>query len=200
MAFLLALGLGFWINSRPAEPSIAGSGSPMEETAVPAVPGDKSGEEAETQRAKPDAVAVAPGAALPADDRLPVSSGSEDFAVIDSAGYSTNLESYRGSVLLFGVWSSEHPEAAANLQKVYLTFGANDKLRVLGVAAQRQERPDGFTFPVVFNHGSRLLDVPEGEYMLVDAAGKPVFRGSLVGPSDSVQSQLKSQLGRLGVQ
>src|SRR5262245_8046014 len=102
--------------------------------------------------AKPDATPpVAPR--KPAAETL-VPANAPQFGVIDPAGYSTTLADYRGYNLLLGVWSSDRPQAAMALERVYRTFGSNTRVRILGVSRSRQNRLAGTTFPMVFNNGS----------------------------------------------
>ena len=105
VAFILAFAL--WIRQDIAPPQVVQLNPPLVEqksdsTPTPEVklPGPP-----EVTRAKPK---PEPQTSIPSQQPAPDSSvppGAPVFVVIDPAGYSTTLESYRGSVLLFGVWS-----------------------------------------------------------------------------------------------
>jgi hypothetical protein len=120
-----------------------------------------------------------------------------DFALVDAGGYTTNLESYRDRVLLFGVVSPEQKAAVANLEQLYEAFGSNPKVRILAVARHRDDKFGGTKFPLFFNNGSKLLGAQEGEFILVDPAGKTKLEGSL---SDSRNvARIRSEFGQLGI-
>jgi len=161
-------------------------------------PGVKEPSTAPVTRLKPDEPQRSVSTP-PTTPDVPVPRGAPAFVVIDPAGYSTTLESYRGSVLLFGVWSADRPEAAHNIDRMYQTFGANPKVRVMGVSNRRQERLAGTSFPVVFNNGSRLLGAGDAQFVLVDPAGNVRLRGSLVGNGDAILTKVKGQLDQLGI-
>ena len=112
----------------------------------------------------------------------------------DPAGYSRTLADYRGYTLLIGVWSSNQPNSAANLERLYKTFGSNPKLRLIGVTNERQAKPANTTFPVLYNQGSRLLDAKEGDFVLVNSTGSILLRGSLKEDSGSLEKSLRAAL------
>ena len=86
-------------------------------------------------RAKPDAPdPKAPG--IKPGPEPAITDNSPAFLVTDPAGYSTNLEDYRGRVLLIGVWSADQPEAAQNIQRLYQAFGNRE-----GSAHSRSHQP-----------------------------------------------------------
>ena len=119
-----------------------------------------------------------------------------DFAIADAAGYTTTLETYRGHVFLFGVVSPEQKVALVNLQKLFDTFRPNPGIRILGVSRRREDTIVGVTVPMYFNHGSKLLGVGDGQFLLMDAAGKTRLGGSR---SDAVDvAKLRNQLEQLG--
>ena len=120
-----------------------------------------------------------------------------DFAITDAAGYPRTLETYRGRVVLFGVLSPEQKAAVSNLQQVYDDFGSNPGIRVFAVARRREDKLNSATLPTHFNNGSKLLGVQEGQFLLIDAAGKTRLEGSLA-DSASV-ARIKSQLAQLGI-
>lgn len=121
----------------------------------------------------------------------PVGADSPDFLVIDPAGYSRNLDYYRGHVLLIGVWSTDQPASSAALQRLYKTFGANTKLRLIGVTNERQAKAPKTTFPVVYNQGSKLFGAQPGEFVLIDEGGNLKLRGSLVSDFDALVKALR---------
>jgi hypothetical protein len=120
-----------------------------------------------------------------------------DFAIMDAAGYNRTLEFYRGRIVLFGVLSPEQKAAVSNLQQIYDDFGSNPGVRVFAVARRREDKLNSATLPTHFNNGSKLLGVREGQFLLIDAAGKTRLEGSLA-DSASV-GRIRSQLGQLGV-
>ena len=150
--------------------------------------------EQEIQRLRPQP--PSPGSTLPQPGlNVPVDRDAPDFAVVDDIGVITTLESYRGWVLLVGRVSGDQKDAIANLQDLYDTLGSNPSLRVLGVA-ERNNKPEA-TFPVVFNRGSRLLGMKEGQFALIGTVGKTQLQGSL---SDTATvANLRAQLGALGI-
>lgn len=153
--------------------------------------------ETPVQRAKPDAPdpkspGIKPGPEPPVTDISPA------FLVTDPAGYSTNLEDYRGRVLFIGVWSADQPEAAQNIQKLYQAFGNRKEVRILGVTSRNQERPAGMTFPMVFNNGSRLLDIRSSGFAVVDKEGNVQMRGSLVVDPNVLTPKIRAKLDELG--
>jgi len=148
-------------------------------------------------RAKPDAPdpklsGIKPGPEPPITDISP------PFLVTDPAGYSTNLEDYRGRVVFIGVWSADQPEAAQNIQKLYQAFGSRKEVRILGVTSRNQERPGGMTFPMVFNNGSRLLDIRSSDFAVVDKEGNVQMRGSLVVDPNVLTAKIRAKLDELG--
>jgi len=144
------------------------------------------------ERAKP-ADHAEKGSATPGPE-TPVRDNAPAFMVIDAAGYATTLENYRGYALLFGVVSSERPETAAALERLYRTFSGNVKMRILGVSRRRENKPSGTTFPFVFNNGSRLLDAADGEVLLVGPDGDVRFEGSLLSDPDELAGQIKAHM------
>lgn len=126
---------------------------------------------------------------------VPLANGP-DFSITDAQGYTTTLEAFRGKVFLFGVISSEQQGATNNFQLIYDTFQSNRGIRMLAVARHREDDLDT-KIPLYFNNGSRLMGVNEGQYLLIDAAGKSSLKGSL---SDSASmTRLKNQLNQLGI-
>jgi len=147
------------------------------------------------QRAKPDA-GVAANAQGVVESR-PAVGDNADFAIIDAAGYSASLETYRGKVLLFAVVSADHAEAVSQLQQLYQTFGANPGLRVLGIPTRRDAKLAGATFPVFYNQGSKLLGVEAGDFLLLDTNGAAKLSGTL---TEGNAARIRSQLGQLGIE
>lgn len=147
------------------------------------------------QRTKPeDGVSVPPAPQSYLDDRP---ADGPEFVIIDASGYAVTLENYRGRVVLFGVVSSDQKEAMANLQELYQAFGSNPNVRILGVANHRDDKIEGATFPIWFNHASKLLGVQNGQFLLVDAMGSSKLKGSLENGADVAKA--RTQLGQLGV-
>jgi hypothetical protein len=148
-------------------------------------------------RAKPDAPDPKSPGIKPGPEPA-ITDNSPAFLVTDPALYSTNLEDYRGRVLFIGVWSADQPEAAQNIQKVYQAFGNRKGVRILGVTSRNQERPAGMTFPMVFNNGSRLLDIRSSDFAVVDKEGNVQMRGSLVGDPNVLTTKIRAKLDELG--
>ena len=136
-----------------------------------------------------------PPAPQPELDKRPAN--GPDFAIIDASGEASTLETYRGHVLLFGVVSSDQKEATANLQDLYQAFGSNPNVRIVGVANRREDKIEGATFPLRFNHASKLLGVQNGQFLVLDSTGNSRLKGSLADTADVAQA--RAQLGRLGV-
>jgi len=167
------------------------------------IPDSSSDNDGKTEAAAPDARTKpdAPDLKSPGIKPGPepaIAENAPAFLVTDPAGYSRNLEDFRGRVVLIGVWSSDQPEAAENIQKLYQSFGNRTEVRILGVTSRSEQRPAGMTFPLVFNSGSRLLDTRSSDYVIVDKAGTVQMRGSLIGDSNALTSKIKSKLDELG--
>jgi hypothetical protein len=121
----------------------------------------------------------------------PIDRDAPDFAVIDDVGLISTLDHFKGRVLLVGIVSSDAKEAIGNLQSLYDEFGAEPAVRILAVA-ERNSKVHG-TFPIVFNQGSRLLGLGDGQFALISPEGKTQFQGSL---SDAAAlARLRTQLG-----
>lgn len=125
--------------------------------------------------------------------------GAPEFAVIDPSGYAKSLSDYRGRVLIFGVWSADHHDAAEVLQRVYEAFGSRRGLNVLGITRRKQERLPGITFPMVFNDGSRLLEARDSDYVVIDKEGRVQLRGSLSEDASVLIPRIRTKLDQLGV-
>ena len=151
--------------------------------------------EAGVTRAKPDATAALSPSAGPVNGST-AGNSSEAFAVIDPAGYVRRLEDYRGNVLVFGVWSPDQPQAARNLEAIYRTFTTNTRFRLLGISNRRQQTPAGITFPVVYNHESRLLGARESEFVVIDGTGAERLRGSLLTDTAGSLQRIRAILER----
>src|SRR5262249_24731385 len=98
--------IGLWRPQEvPAPPvAVAPAHAPIKEAS--SIPSPKEEIKAPNQTepgTKPDASAPST-ARNPADP--PVKPGAPAFAVTDAAGYSKDLDDYRGSVLVFGLWSA----------------------------------------------------------------------------------------------
>ncbi len=168
---------------------------------------DKDSESTATLRAKPEeagpaagAASGGPAAAAAAAAAGPDASGAPEFVITDPAGYSRTLEDYKGYVLFFGVWQPTQPEAIANIERVYKTFGSNTRLRIVGISNQREANPANTTFPLFYNQGSRLLNAVPGEFVLLDQTGAVRLRGSLLTPPDNLMKVLRDALQPLAIQ
>jgi hypothetical protein len=191
----------FTFRSRPEAPPLPVVQEvqpfPVGPASTPTPPAEvKSTSPGSAARAKDKPATEAAPPALPA---APASTSSLPFAVIDPAGYSTTVESYKGNVLVFGVWSADRPEAVQNLERIYREFGPNPRVRVLGVANRRQARIAGTSFPIVFNDGSQLFGAVNSQFVVVDPSSRVRFRGSLMGDGDAIVTKIREQLGQLGI-
>ena len=127
----------------------------------------------EDERAKPSAT-TGDNAIFPSSEPAP---DAPAFLVMDPAGYSRTLDDFRGFTTLIGFWSADQPEAIANLERLYKTFGRNAKFRLVGVSSQRGvQKPANTTFPLFHNQGSRALAGP-GEFVLLSETGEVRMRG-----------------------
>jgi len=166
---------------------------PSVENAVPGEtpPKDKDADPAEIARLKPQ-----PGPAAP--DRLAqtpamtVSPNAPAFLVADPAGYSHQLEEYRGRVVVIGVWSHNQPEVIANMERLYKAHAVDPKFRFLGITNEHG-KPANTTFPVMYNQGSKLLGAQSGEFLLLGENGAIELRGSLLNDFDSLSRALRSK-------
>jgi len=113
-----------------------------------------------------------------------------DFLVFDTAGYSRSLNDYRGYVFIVGILNASQPESIANLERIYKTFNSNPKFRFLAVSMDRQSRPSKTTFPIAYNHGSKLFGARPGEFVMLDETGSVRLRGSLLQNYENLQRAL----------
>jgi hypothetical protein len=188
------LGLTLFLKAPAPQAPIATNPPTVEEPiAAPPVKVVKIETDGTIKRAKPDEAPEGGSASTPNAGDL-ITPDGPDFAIIDAAGYSASLETYRGKVLLFAVVSPEETEAVRNLQVLYNDFGANPDVRVLGVATQRDIALTGF--PLFYNQGSRLLGVDKGQFVLADGKGKVVLRGRL---TEANAGSVRMQLSHLGI-
>jgi hypothetical protein len=197
-SLVLAIGLGLFSETTNVTP-VSDQVRVMPPPAGVAVI-DKDASTPETQRAKPEeaeATADAPGEvrSIASTDN---SSGPE-FLITDPAGYSRTLQDYRGFVLFFGVWEPGLPEAAANIERVYRSFGSNTKLRIIGISAPDLDRAPNTTFPHFYNQNSRLMNTAPGQFTLLDQTGTIRLRGSLLDPSDDLIKVLAEALQPLPI-
>jgi hypothetical protein len=175
-------------------PFASATTAPLDEPAIPKVP-----EPVSTERMKPDAAAIDQRGQVPVRP-IPVGENAPDFLVTDTAGYSRNLNDFRNHVLIFGVWTSQRPQTVSSLQRVYQAFSPNTKLRVLGVATQREAKPVTATFPITYNQGSKLFGAKTGELLIVDSSGVVRMRGTLEQDQTALVNSIKTKLTELGVQ
>jgi hypothetical protein len=181
-------------NTQGNLPVASATTAPVQDAVIPKVP-----ETVSTERVKPDALALDQRGRGPVPP-IPVGENAPDFLVTDPAGYSRNLNDFRNHVLIFGVWTSQRPQTVSNLQRVYQAFSANPKLRILGVAPQREAKPAAATFPITFNQGSKLFGAKTGELLIVDSSGVVRMRGTLEQDQTSLVSSIKTKLTELGIQ
>ena len=180
-----------------APPPAVVATSQSEVTSIPKTVDPAAQDRAKPQPASPDDIV---NSAVPAasdskasDKNLPVS----EFVVTDPAGYSRTLRDYRGHILIFGVWNGKQPQTVATLQKIYEVFGPNAKLRILGVAKQRQKKPASATFPVAYNQGSALLGAKDAEFLVLDGEGNVRERGSLLQAPSAAVEKIRSILSKI---
>jgi hypothetical protein len=165
----------------PQAPNLP-SEAKVETAAVPAITADsgaveKSDSVTGTERAKPSPSPATP--AVPNNVTPRISANAPAFLVTDPAGYSHSLENYRGFTVLIGVWSPDHPDSIAHMERLYKAHGTNPQLRFIGATYQRTPKPTGTTFPVFYNEGSRLLDARPDDFVLLNESGTVTSRGSL---------------------
>jgi len=193
VALLLVIGMPFF-QQTPAPP--VATQTPSVPEIQPEVKKDSVEGSANRQLAKPGDEAPAPTAVEPSLESI--GSDAPDFVITDPAGYTATLETYRGRAFLFGVVSRDQKSAVAGLQQIYDAFDSNRGIRIVGIS--RQHRDEGFdraTFPILFNHGSKLMGIADGHFLLLDATGKPRLEGSL---TDTQQvSKVRAQLEQLGI-
>jgi hypothetical protein len=171
VALLFVLGLTFF-QQTPAPPVA------VQQPSVPEIqPEVKKDDVGEIGRAKPDDDAPAATAVDPSLEQI--GSDAPDFVITDAAGYPTTLENYRGRAFLFGVVSPDQKNAVAGLQQIFDSFDSNRGIRIVGILRHREEGFDKASFPIRFNHGSKLMGVADGHFLLLDATGKPRLEGSL---------------------
>jgi len=200
IALAAVLGIGT-LALRQETPAPRSAGTKPPEVVQPAPspvianPKEKTSPVAVPKLGKPSEGAPVPAAPQPELDQRPLD--GPEFAIIDASGEGSTLETYKGHVLLFGVVSSDQKEATANLQELYQAFGSNPNVRILGVANRRDDKFEGVTFPLRFNHASKLLGVQNGQFLVVDSAGNSKLKGSLANTADMARA--RTQLGQLGV-
>ena len=173
------------VPSPDQTPAIAPATPAITQESVPKDAGPE-----DVARAKPDAIAnpaSGPAAAPP-----PAAGNLEPFSVIDPGGYVSKLENYRGYVLVFGVVSANGQDAQ-NLDRIYQTYAANAKFRLLGVSPSR---PADSRFPLVRNFNSTLLGARDGEFVVLDANGTERLRGSLLTDTATLDRTIRTLLAQ----
>lgn len=146
----------------------------------------------EVARAKPSADAgSAPDRTSPSEKSGAAGAGLE-FLAVDAAGYAHTLEEYRGHVVVIGVWSPGQAASIEQIERLYKTFGANPKLRFLGVTNESRAKPAHTTFPVLYNQGSNLFGARPGQFVLLGADGTVGLRGSIVNDFERLRSLLQA--------
>lgn len=173
--------------SQAPPPSVVAT-SHTEVSSTPKVSDPAIQDRAKPQPASPDdgvnSAVPAASDSKASDKNLPV----QEFVVTDPAGYSRTLRDYRGHILIFGIWNGKQPQTVATMEKIYEVFSPNTKLRILGVAKQRQKKPASATFPIAYNQGSALLGAKDAEFLVLDGEGNVRDRGSLLqDPSAAVE-------------
>jgi hypothetical protein len=172
-----------------ALPEAAQSGATASVETSPAVKDDTvSPVERSKPTLEPDQIQKAKPPATPA-----VTADSPEFLVTDPAGYTHSLEEYRGHVLVIAIWSAREKEQVANFERLYKIYGTNAKFRFLGVTSERQAKPRDFTFPVVYNQGSKLFGAQLGEFVVVGPMGSIELRGSLVKDYETLRKTLQGR-------
>jgi hypothetical protein len=184
-------------NSR--SDSNASSAVPIQAANSPSQPADTvvsaktSDREATAERTKPadstaNVTVQAPRAAAAPDSNAP------DFMVIDPAGYSRTLSDYRGYVFVLSILNRDQRDVISHFEQLYKQFGSNRKFRFLAVSSDRQIRmPNTTTFPVAYNHGSKLFGALPGDFVLLDETGALRLRGSLVKDFERLQKTLQEK-------
>jgi hypothetical protein len=121
---------------------------------------------------------------------------AQGFAVMDAARYEKRLSDFRGQILLIGVLAPKQPKAAANLERLYRTFGT--QLRLLAIAESRRDpAPINTPFQIYYNNGSDLLGTNEAEYAIVDRAGTVVSKGTLIGEPTAIVNAVAAAIKTL---
>ncbi len=178
------------LQPAPAPVPVASNPNPQ---VVPKVPE----ETAAIERAKPDSPVDRPSPVSPAASALGTTEQAPEFLVSDPGGYSRSLSDFRNYILIFGTWTANQPQTAANLEKVYQTFGSNTRIRILGISRNMEPKPAHLTFPAAFNQGSRLLGAADSELFVLDGNGTVQMRTSLLQDSDQLLNALRSKLNEL---
>jgi hypothetical protein len=147
---------------------------------------------ATAERTKPldstaSATVQAPRAAAAPDSNAP------DFMVVDPAGYSRTLNDYRGYVFVLGILNRDQRDVISDFEHLYKQFGSNRKFRFLAVSSDRQVRVPNTTFPIAYNHGSKLFGALPGDFVLLDETGVVRLHGSLVKDFDRLEKTLQSK-------
>jgi len=181
-------------DNAPGNQPVASATTGIQEPALPKIPETET-----TDRVKPDAAAIDQRGQVPLR-AIPIPENAPEFLVTDPAGYSRNLRDFRDHILIFGVWTSQRPQTVSNLQRVYQSFAPNTKVRILGVATQREAKPATATFPITYNQGSKLFGAKTGELLIVDASGVVRMRGTLEQDQASLVNSIKTKLTELGIQ
>lgn len=188
-------------QTEPIAAPVASNVSPstaIEAEAPTAPPRDPKTENTrELDRAKPATSGVAPVPPVELTGRRTMPPGGP-FLIADQAGFSRDLKSYAGYVLVFARLDPSEPLPVERFEQVYSEFGGNPKLRIVGVFDSGTRRPSGATFPMGFNQGSKLLDAPQGQMVVVDSAGDVRLRTPLLQDSGNLVKSLSSLLEQLG--
>src|SRR5262249_41415035 len=177
-----------WSRVPPAAPAVSQAAPPI--SVEPPPPARTEAVPAQVERSKPSPDQPTNVKPIPSPQ---VTANSPDFLVTDLAGYSHTLDDYRGHVVVLGIWDPSQKESAANLDELYKAFGAKPKFRFLGIANGQRPKPAGLTFPVVYNHGSKLFGARAGEFVVLDESGSVKLRGSLVRDVESLRRALQSR-------
>jgi hypothetical protein len=189
-AAVLAIALWSGMHTAPAGPTVAGGSS------TEGVP-DKDPNAPREQITKPIPTTADDSHNKPTEEFKNPPEGAPKLAVIDRAGIEYRLENFRGKTVLLGVLASRQPQTAANLEKLFQTYGT--KVRLLAVSMRKEPAPPNTTFQVFRNNGSELLGAREGDYAIVDKDGVVVSRGTLIGDPNTIVNAVGSTLKSLDV-
>jgi len=192
VALIGAIGIGFALRPEPvAPPSAINHKQEMPpEQSAPGIPKKSNGSIVDPKLGKPGDQQPAAVASQPTLDAPKADAPA--FSIIDAAGYSATLETYKGHVLLLGVISPEQKEAVTNLEDLYKKFGKNPAMRVACVASHRADKFESSPCPIIFyNNGSQLLNVKAGDFLLLDRNGARRLGGSLAKDASKVEAQIE---------
>jgi hypothetical protein len=180
-------------NNLPSSVPLQPAAAPIASIDSPSV--IKNDVVSENERSKPSPTGTAerktPGEGTNAATATIAAVNAPAFLVADPAGYSHSLQDYRGFKVILCVWSPDQQDSIASIERLYRAFGADTKLRFIGVSNQRAAKPASTTFPVFYNQGSHLLDAKPGDFVVVDESGTVTLRGSLTADFENLSKTLR---------